>query len=175
MTPHHPTPGWGPWTQGPYLCQALRLLQSFDLNEMGYLSVDYIHTTIEAIKLATADRDAYYGDPLFVDVPMDALLSDEYTTLRQSLIDPAKASPDIRPGDPINMNALMTSGIYRPSIGGTTTCVVADKEGMVVSATPSANVYHAGGSGSTGVSYGNRLRSLNTTPCLLYTSDAADE
>ena len=154
----------GPWTQGPYLCQALRLLQSFDLNEMGYLSVDYIHTTIEAIKLATADRDAYYGDPLFVDVPMDALLSDEYTTLRQSLIDPAKASPDIRPGDPINMNALMTSGIYRPSIGGTTTCVVADKEGMVVSATPSANVYHAGGSGSTGVSYGNRLRSLNTTP-----------
>ena len=154
----------GPWTQGPYLCQALRLLEGFDLQEMGHLSADYIHAAIEAIKLATADRDAYYGDPLFVDVPMDALLSDEYTKLRQPLINPAQASPDVRPGDPINMAALKAGGVYRPGIGGTTTCVVADKDGMVVSATPSANVYHAGGSGSTGVSYGNRLRSLNTTP-----------
>ena len=154
----------GPWTQGPYLCQALRLLEGFDLQEMGHLSADYIHAAIEAIKLATADRDAYYGDPLFVDVPIDALLSDEYTKLRQPLINPAQASPDVRPGDPINMAALKAGGVYRPGIGGTTTCVVADKDGMVVSATPSANVYHAGGSGSTGVSYGNRLRSLNTTP-----------
>ena len=54
--------------------------------------------------------------------------------------------------------------VFRPGISGTTTCVVADRWGNVVSATPSANVYHAGGSGRTGVSYGNRLRSLNTTP-----------
>ena len=53
---------------------------------------------------------------------------------------------------------------FRPGVGGTTTCVIADREGMVISATPSANVYHQGGSGTTGVSYGNRLRSLNTTP-----------
>ena len=62
------------------------------------------------------------------------------------------------------MKAVQEGGAFRPGVGGTTTCVVADRWGMVVSATPSANVYHAGGTGSTGVSYGNRLRSLNTTP-----------
>lgn len=53
----------GPWTQGPFLCQALRLLEGFDLKAMGHLSTDYVHAAIEAIKLATADRDAHYGDP----------------------------------------------------------------------------------------------------------------
>ena len=69
----------GPWTQGPYLCQALRLLEGFDLKSMGHCSADYVHAVVEAMKLAMADRDAHYGDPLFVDVPMNALLSDEYT------------------------------------------------------------------------------------------------
>jgi len=154
----------GPWTQGPYLCQALRLLEGFDLRAMGHLSADMVHVAVEALKLAMADRDAYYGDPLFVDVPLAALLSDEYTAIRRPLIDRQRASQEARPGDPYAMKPLKEGGAFRPGVGGTTTCVVADRWGNVVSATPSANVYHAGGSGRAGVTYGNRLRSLNTTP-----------
>ena len=85
----------GPWTQGPYLCQALRLLEGFDLKSMGHCSADYVHAVVEAMKLAMADRDAHYGDPLFVDVPMNALLSDEYTQLRRPLIDMEQAALDL--------------------------------------------------------------------------------
>ena len=154
----------GPWTQGPYLCQALRLLEGFDLKAMGHFSVDYVHVVTEALKLAMADRDEYYADPEFVDVPMADLISDAYTEIRRPLIDMKKASHEAQPGDVENMKPLKADGVFRPGVGGTTTCVVADRWGNVVSATPSANVYHAGGTGSTGVSYGNRLRSLNTTP-----------
>ena len=155
----------GPWTQGPYLCQALRLLEGFDLKAMGHFSADYVHVVTEALKLAMADRDAYYADPEFVDVPLSGLLSDAYTEIRRPLIDMQKASLEARPGDIENMKPLKADGVFRPGVGGTTTCVVADRWGNVVSATPSANVYHAGGTvGPTGVSYGNRLRSLNTTP-----------
>ena len=155
----------GPWTQGPYLCQALRLLEGFDLKGMGHLSADYVHVVTEALKLAMADRDEYYADPDFVEVPISKLLSDAYTEIRRPLIDMEKASHEARPGDVVNMIPLKTDGVFRPGIGGTTTCVVADKWGNVVSATPSANVYFEDNlGGSTGVSYGNRLRSLNTTP-----------
>ncbi len=155
----------GPWTQGPALCQALRLLEGFDLQSMGLLSEDYIHVTVEALKLAMADRDAYYGDPNFVDVPLAALLSDAYTGIRRPLIDPWHASHEIRPGDPYAMQPLKAGGVYHPGVGGTTTCVVADRWGNVVAATPSANVMpgkHEGG--RAGVTFGNRLRSFNTTP-----------
>lgn len=156
----------GPWTQGPYLCQALRLLERFDLKSMGHLSADYVHVAVEALKLAMADRDAYYADPDFADVPMADLLSDAYTEIRRPLIEMEKASLEARPGDPYGMNALRGEGVFEPGIGGTTTCVVADRWGNVVSATPSANVYRGESplGGRTGVSYGNRLRSLNTTP-----------
>ena len=154
----------GPWTQGPYLCQALRLLEGFDVKNMGLLSADTIHVVTEALKLAMADRDAYYGDPEFVDVPLDKLLSDTYTEIRRPLIDMAHASREARPGDPYTMEPLAASGVFRPGVGGTTTCVVADRWGNFVAATPSANVYLAGGSGQSGVSFGNRLVSLNTTP-----------
>ena len=154
----------GTWTQGPYLCQALRLLEGFDLKAMGHFSTDYVHVVTEALKLAMADRDEYYADPEFVDVPIDALLSDAYTKIRRPLIDMKKASQEAQPGDVENMKPLKANGVFRPGVGGTTTCVVADRWGNVVSATPSANVYHAGGTGTSGVSYGNRLRSLNTTP-----------
>ena len=154
----------GPWTQGPYLCQALRLLEGFDLKAMGNCSADYVHVVTEALKLAMADRDAYYGDPEFVDVPLSGLLSDAYTEIRRPLIDMKTASHEARPGDVDNMEPLKADGVFRPGVGGTTTCAVADRWGNVVAATPSANVYHAGGMvGPTGVSYGNRLRSLNTT------------
>jgi gamma-glutamyltranspeptidase/glutathione hydrolase len=153
------------WTQGPYLLQALRLLEGFDLQKMGRLSADYIHVIVEAIKLGMADRDEYYGDPLFADVPLAALLSDEYTALRRPLIDMLAASTEARPGDPCGMKALKGPGVYHPGPGGTTTCVVADRWGNVVSATPSCNVFgDKGDGGATGVTHGNRLRSLNTAP-----------
>lgn len=151
------------WTQGPYLCQTLRLLEGFDLKKMGHLSADYIHVLTEALKLGLADRDEYYGDPLYADVPMKALLSDRYTKLRRPLIDMTKASTEVRPGDPINMNAVKGPGAYRPGPGGTTTCVVADRWGNLVAATPSGNRPYAV-CGKLGVAHGNRLRSLNTTP-----------
>ena len=154
----------GPWTQGPYLCQALRLLEKFDVKAMGHLSADYIHVVTEAIKLAMADRDAYYADPDFSGVPLGGLLSDAYTDLRVPLIDMHSASLEARPGDPYLMQPVVEGGVFRPGIGGTTTCVVADRWGNVVAATPSANVHRPTiDGGSTGVTYGNRLRSLNTT------------
>lgn len=153
----------GPWTQGPYLCQTLRLLEGFDLKGMGFLSADYVHAAAEAMKLAMADRDMYYGDPNFADVPMTVLLSDAYTEIRRPLIDMKHASLEARPGDPINMKPLREGGAFRPGVGGTTTCVVADRWGNVVSATPSANVESLDG-GRTGVTYSNRLVSLNTVP-----------
>jgi len=153
----------GTWTQGPYLCQTLRLLEGFDLKGMGYMSADYIHVLIESLKLGFADRDYYYGDPLFVDVPMKELLSDKYTELRRSLIDMKKASMKIRPGDPINMKAVIPPIYPHPGIGGTTTCVVADRWGNMVTATPSGNPPYSI-CPETGVPHGNRLRQLNTTP-----------
>ncbi len=153
------------WTQGPYLCQALRLLEKFDLKSMGHLSADYIHVATEALKLAMADRDAYYADPAFSGVPLGALLSDAYTDMRVPLIDMQNASLEARPGDPYLMQPIKEGGVFRPGIGGTTTCVVADRWGNVIAATPSANVHRPSlDGGTTGVTYGNRLRSLNTTP-----------
>ena len=155
----------GPWTQGPYLCQALRLLEGFDLPKMGQFSADTIHVAVEALKLAMADRDEYYGDPDFVDVPLEALLSDAYTNIRRPLIDMGQASLEVRPGDPLALQALKDSGVYQPGVGGTTTCVVADRWGNVISATPSANVpLKVRDGGPAGVTMSNRLVSLNTTP-----------
>jgi gamma-glutamyltranspeptidase/glutathione hydrolase len=144
------------------LCQTLRLLEGFALKEMGHLSADYIHVLTEALKLGFADRDEYYGDPLFADVPLKALLSDDYTKLRRSLIDMNRASTEVRPGDPVNIKAVKGDGTYRPGPGGTTTCVVADRWGNVVAATPSGNGPYAVCE-ELGVAHGNRLRSLNTT------------
>ncbi len=154
----------GPWTQGPYLCQALNILEGFDIKSMGHCSSDYVHVVTEALKLAMADRDEYYGDPDFVDVPLKELLSDTYTNIRRPLIDMKKASIKARPGDPYGIKPLKGEGVYFPDIGGTTTCVVADGFGNVISATPSANVHKDEPTGGkTGISYGNRLLSFNTT------------
>ncbi len=164
----------GPWTQGPTQCQTLRLLEGFDLKKMGHLSSDYVHTLAEALKLAFADRDEYYGDPLFVDVPLVQLFSDEYTALRRELIDPRRASLQRRPGDPLKLRPLKTNpiGPVDPQthaistdipITDTTTCVVADRWGNVVAATPSCNLA-SNRPGPSGVTQGNRVRSLNTTP-----------
>jgi gamma-glutamyltranspeptidase/glutathione hydrolase len=141
------------------------LLSGFDLTALGHLSADYIHTIVEVIKLAMADRDYYYGDPDFVDVPLDVLLSDEYNNMRRNLVDMHAAFLQARPGDPYNMQPLKEISSFRPGIGGTTTCVVADRWGNVVSATPSANVPESPrDGGKSGVTFSNRLRMLNTTP-----------
>ncbi|MGL4241417.1 MAG: gamma-glutamyltransferase family protein, partial [Beijerinckiaceae bacterium] len=87
----------GPWSQGPLFLQTLKILENFDLAAMGPASADFVHTVTEALKLAFADREAYYGDPDFAKVPLDALLSDAYGRKRAKLIG-EKASLDQRPG-----------------------------------------------------------------------------
>jgi gamma-glutamyltranspeptidase/glutathione hydrolase len=152
----------GPLTQGPYLSQTLRLLEGFDLRTMGFNSADYIHTVIEAEKLALADRDEYYGDPNFVKVPMQQLLSDRYTKMRRELIDPIKASLELRPGDPYHMKPTKPPTTTGPWQGGTTVMCVTDKFGNVIAATPSGLSSTAGVAGRTGIIHGSRLSSLNT-------------
>jgi gamma-glutamyltranspeptidase/glutathione hydrolase len=89
----------GPWTQGPVFLQQLRLLEGFNLDKMGHNTAEYIHTVVESAKLAFADREKFYGDPKFVKVPLERLLSKEYADERRKLIDPRKASLEMRPGD----------------------------------------------------------------------------
>ncbi len=86
-----------PWGQGPVFLQTLTLLKGFDLAAMGPTSAEFIHTVVESMKLAFADREAYYGDPDFVDVPIQTLLSDAYNDERRKLITD-KASLELRPG-----------------------------------------------------------------------------
>ncbi len=136
----------GPWCQGPALLQALRLLDGFDLGAMGHNSPAYVHTLIEAIKLAFADRHHYYGDPRFVNVPMEGLLSDDYTRRRRELIRPQEAWPDMPPGgDPSAMSAVgpRHAGVHvpvdaarMPALDTSYVCVT-DRHGNVFSATPS--------------------------------------
>jgi len=87
----------GPWNQGPVMLQQLALLKGFDLDGADPTSAEFIHTLVECSKLAYADRETFYGDPKFVDVPMDVLLSDEYNAARRKLIT-AQASLELRPG-----------------------------------------------------------------------------
>jgi gamma-glutamyltranspeptidase/glutathione hydrolase len=90
-----------PWTQGPAMLQALNILENFDLKSMGYNSARYINTVYQAMSLAFADRDFYYGDPAFPpEEPIRGLLSKEYARARAKLIDPERNDPTIKPGDP---------------------------------------------------------------------------
>ncbi|MBN2367238.1 MAG: gamma-glutamyltransferase [Calditrichaeota bacterium] len=151
----------GPWTQGPYLLQTLQLLKEFDLRKMGHLSADYIHTVTESMKLALADRDTYYGDPLFSNIPMAILLSDHYSDIRRPLIDMKKASEEVIPGDPYKMQSRIKLQSPRTGQGGTTTLCVSDRWGNVLAATPSGLGSTAGSGGKTGIIHGTRLVSLN--------------
>jgi gamma-glutamyltranspeptidase/glutathione hydrolase len=96
----------GPWNQGPAMLQSLAILKNFDLRALRHNSAAYIHIVLEAIKLAFADREQFYGDPDHVDVPLGALLSDQYAKLRADLVGSA-ANREIRPGDPVNGAALL--------------------------------------------------------------------
>jgi gamma-glutamyltranspeptidase/glutathione hydrolase len=87
-------------SQGPAELFALNILEGYDLNALGHNSADYIHTSAEAVKLAMADREKYLGDMDFIKIPYEGLLSKEYAKERRALIDPAKASLELRPGAP---------------------------------------------------------------------------
>ena len=174
----------GFWNQGPALLQTLRLLEGFDLSRMGAGSADAIHTIVEAIKLAYADRDRYYGDPDFVRVPGDVLLSAPYAVARRSLIDPRRASLEARPGQP--ERSVTTEHVERdePAAraessgsgaghtveprepGDTTSVQVADAEGNLFSATPSSGWLLGGAfvAGDTGVPMSNRMQAFRLDP-----------
>jgi gamma-glutamyltranspeptidase / glutathione hydrolase len=183
----------GFWNQGPSLLQTLRILEGFDLHAMGQGSADAIHTTVEAIKLAYADRDRYYGDPDFVRVPGDMLLSEPYAALRRRLIDPKHASLEQRPGDPARGAALLDlppEGADLPAEGGsslvpsmkagrgigkiadppehgdTTSVQAADADGNLFSATPSSGWILGGAfvAGATGVPMSNRMQAFHLDP-----------
>ena len=132
------------WCQGAVFLQQLNLLEGFDLKGMGHNHPDYIHTVIEAAKLAFADREAYYGDPEFVEVPLDRLLSKEYAEERRKLIDAERASLDHRPGggEPSRRRerpAGRAEEVDWPTTdrGDTTQCDAIDRFGNMVSITPS--------------------------------------
>ena len=156
----------GPWTQGPCLLEALQIIAGFDVKAMGRLSPDAVHLAVEALKLALADRDVYYADPLFEKVHVEALLSTEYAAMRRKLIELDRASQELRPGDPVGGRALLDRRDPRfgpPGVShDTTTCLAADAAGNFVAATPSG----WGGvlAGKTGIWLNSRLQSFNTWP-----------
>lgn len=153
----------GFWTQGPVMIQALNILEGYDLKVMGHNTPQYLHTVVEAVKLAFADRDRYYGDPKFSKIPAETLLSKEYAAERRKQIDPQHASMDHRPGSfqpPLPPPSVTTA----PSAQQDTTCVnVVDRLGNVYSATPSGAWLPSVIAGETGVPYSTRLQSFVLT------------
>jgi gamma-glutamyltranspeptidase / glutathione hydrolase len=145
----------GPWGQGPVLLQALTLLDGLDLGtgELADADPEWQHLAIEASKLAFADREAWYGDPDHVDVPLPTLLSPEYAAARRQLIDQDRASLELRPGSPDGRTPRLPelsstggpgggAGVGEPTVrtattGDTCHVDVADRWGNLVSATPS--------------------------------------
>lgn len=174
------------WTQGPAMLQTLNILENFDLKAMGYNSTQYIHTVYQAMNLAFADRDFYYGDPAFApEEPMKVLLSKEYAKERAKLINPTMNDPKIGPGDPYKfegkenpfIDLLKTwgnaqSALFEPGnplreekfmesfTAGTTSIEATDKEGWVVSITPSGGWVPACIAGNTGVGMSQRMQSF---------------
>ncbi len=155
----------GFWTQGPVMLQALNILEGFDLKSMGHNSAPYLHTVVETVKLAFADRDRHYGDPKFGKIPREILLSKEYAAARRKLIDPARASLDHRPG---NLGPALPTSSAAPAAGlgaQDTTCVnVMDRFGNVFSATPSGAWLPSVIAGDTGIPLSTRLQSFVVTP-----------
>ena len=187
------------WTQGPALLQSLNILENFDLKAMGYNSSKYIHTIYQAMNLAFADRDFYYGDPYFAPVePMKGLLSKEYAKQRAQQITFDKNNAAAAPGDPYpfegktnpytdflkSFNAPAGDGnrnfvpshdstvalndeLYQERLWmGTTSVEAADKDGWVVSITPSGGWLPACIAGKTGVGLSQRLQSFVLDPSL---------
>jgi gamma-glutamyltranspeptidase/glutathione hydrolase len=173
------------WTQGPVLLQSLNILENFDLKSMGYNSANYIHTVYQAMSLAFADRDFYYGDPAYVESPMKGLLSKEYAKERAKLIGQTN-NPRITAGDPYpfqgganpflellsknqataealsseQVNSTLDEKFISDFLSGTTSVETADAEGWVVSVTPSGGWIPAVVAGNTGVGLSQRMQSF---------------
>ncbi|HTE32423.1 MAG TPA: gamma-glutamyltransferase, partial [Chryseolinea sp.] len=178
------------WTQGPAMLQALNILENYDLKSMGYNSTRYIHTLYQAMNLAFADRDFYYGDPAFApDEPMKGLLSKEYAKERAKSIKADRNDEHAGPGDPypfegkVNpymdylkewghastgspQNVILDEKYLERFWLGTTSVEAADKEGWVVSITPSGGWLPACIAGKTGVGMSQRMQSFVTDPKL---------
>ncbi|HEY8562533.1 MAG TPA: gamma-glutamyltransferase family protein [Pyrinomonadaceae bacterium] len=182
------------WTQGPAMLQALNILENFDLKAMGYNSARYVHTVYQAMSLAFADRDFYYGDPYFAPAePLAGLLSKPYAKERAKSINPERNDPAIKPGDPypfqnqtnpyrgllekwttaptrgtgFNQDAVSMSSWedFRNSFySGTTSIEAADAEGWVVSVTPSGGWVPAVVAGKTGIGLSQRAQSFVLNP-----------
>jgi gamma-glutamyltranspeptidase / glutathione hydrolase len=181
------------WTQGPVMLQALNILENFDLQAMGYNSARYTHALYQAMNLAFADRDFYYGDPDFEPAtPIRGLLSKEYARDRAATIDWDRNDPDVRPGDPYPYqggtnpfreyldawrtvrptadpaadDATVSAGDREedPFYRGTTTVQTADAEGWVVSVTPSGGWIPAVIAGRTGIGLSQRAQSFVLDP-----------
>jgi gamma-glutamyltranspeptidase/glutathione hydrolase len=174
------------WTQGPALLQALNILEPLDLKGMGLNSARYIHTIYQAMNLAFADRDFYYGDPYAPpEEPVLGLLSKEYADSRRKLINGERNDPAVKPGDPYPfqrtknpyLSLLEKWGTPEESTqytqphnasmsfdesfrAGTTTVIAADEEGWVVSATPSGGWVPAFIAGRTGIGLSQRMQSF---------------
>jgi gamma-glutamyltranspeptidase/glutathione hydrolase len=154
----------GFWTQGPVMIEALNILEGFDLKAMGHNSPQYLHTVVEAAKLAFADRDEYYGDPKFSKIPEEILLSKDYAAERRKLIDPQHASIEHRPG---SFGRRITIPTTTASAGpaNDTTCVnVVDRQGNAFNATPSGAWLPSVIMGDTGIPLTSRLQSFVMTP-----------
>jgi gamma-glutamyltranspeptidase / glutathione hydrolase len=142
----------GPWGQGPVFLQQLALLAGFGLEAVGLGSAEYLHTVVECAKLAFADREAWYGDPSLVDVPIGELLSEPYSAQRRGLITD-EASYELRPGAPAGRPprlpafrpAAAALGAGEPTLRTGDTCHidVADRFGNLVAATPSGGWLHS--------------------------------
>jgi len=171
------------WTQGPALLQALNILEHFDVKAMGYNSAKYIHTLYQAMNMAFADRDFYYGDTYFPpEEPVKGLLSKPYAKTRAATMNHQRNDPGVKPGDPYPhqggtnpfADLLGTWGTQKtdtqpPSgersfeegfLAGTTSIQAADKEGWVVSITPSGGWIPAAIAGRTGIGMSQRMQSF---------------
>ncbi len=151
----------GPWGQGPVTLQQLALLKGFDFDGLDPTGADFIHLIVECAKLAYADREAFYGDPDFVEVPMATLLSDAYNSARRKLVTD-RASLELRPGSIAGFggviklrreaapeNASMAAGAGEPTVGrlgtggDTVHFDIIDRAGNMVSSTPSGGWLHS--------------------------------
>ncbi len=161
----------GFWSQGPAMIEALNILDSYDLIGMRHNSAEYIHTLVEALKLAYADRDTYYGDPKFNHIPEERLLSKEYAAERRKLI-AATASQDFRPGQigPHPPKHPSQTEIVRRKfddalLAKDTTCVdTVDKDGIAFSVTPSGAWLPSVIAGDTGIPLTERAQSFLLVP-----------
>jgi len=142
----------GPWCQGPSLLETLNLLDAAELCKLGHNSTGYLHRLIEAVKLAFADRETYFGDPRMIDVPIEALLSREYAQQRRQMIRPDRAWPEMpSAGDPRKLVAerapsgaspVPERAFLAPELDTSHVCVV-DQHGNAFAATPSDGSYNA--------------------------------